>query len=185
MKVVFILLGSGLSAGARVTDMAANLLLAYRHGLRSWVILLGFGNEKALPYYLLSRINIVCGSIDWHRVALIESTLDHLNEWWLAKTDYTRHWLPTGVSWSPDHIDITNNYFQMGVVAGLLLMTLVSAMLAKRFSFVGRRIRKTPDFPRSWGLFSERLLPYFLSVLRCAFQDRTLISHSCSFISLL
>ena len=35
--------------------------------------------------------------------ALIESALNHLKEWWLAGTDYTLHWMPTGVSWSAEH----------------------------------------------------------------------------------
>lgn len=96
---------------------------------------------KAPPYYLLGRLDLVGGSTGWHRAELIDSSLRHLSEWWLWGTDYTRHWMPTGVSWSPDQTDITNHYLQMGVIGGLPLMCLFIAILAKGFSVVGQRVR--------------------------------------------
>jgi hypothetical protein len=95
---------------------------------------------KVPPYYLMARIDISGGSTGWHRARLIESSLEHLSEWWLYGTDHTRHWMPTGVSWNLNHTDITNHYLQMGVWGGLPLMFLFIAKLVKGFSYVGTRI---------------------------------------------
>lgn len=92
---------------------------------------------KAPPYYLIARIDLTGGSTGWHRAHLIEQAFKHLGEWWLAGTDYTRHWMPTGVSWSPDHTDITNYYLKLGVIGGLPLMILFIYILWRGFSAVG------------------------------------------------
>jgi hypothetical protein len=55
---------------------------------------------KAPAYYLIARIDLTGNSTGWHRARLIESSMEHLSEWWFAGTDRTRHWMPTGVSWS-------------------------------------------------------------------------------------
>jgi hypothetical protein len=100
---------------------------------------------KAPAYYIIARVPAVKGSTGWHRARLIESSIQHLPEWWFAGTDYTRHWMPTGVSWSPDHTDITNHYLKMGVWGGLPLMFLFIACLAKAFSFVGQILKHLKD----------------------------------------
>jgi hypothetical protein len=97
---------------------------------------------KVPAYYILGRINIASGSTGYHRAALIEAALKHLDEWWLGGTDYTRHWMPTGVSWSPAHTDITNHYIQLGVLGGLPLMLIFIWILATGFSFVGQRVKQ-------------------------------------------
>ena len=73
-------------------------------------------------YFLMARIDITGGSTGYFRAQLIRSAIEHLNEWWLAGTDYTRHWMVTGVAASADHTDITNHYLAMGVVGGLPLI---------------------------------------------------------------
>lgn len=92
---------------------------------------------KAPAYYLIARVDIAGGSTGWHRARLIESAIQHLDEWWLVGTDYTRHWMPTGVSWSPDHTDITNHYIKMGVWAGLPLLVLFVLILRQGFRNIG------------------------------------------------
>jgi hypothetical protein len=96
-------------------------------------------------YYILSRLDITGGSTGWHRAALIKSAIEHLPEWWLIGTDYTRHWMPTGVSWSLKHTDITNQYIQQGVYGGLPLMFLFIAILYIGFYFVGKRVEQVDD----------------------------------------
>ena len=96
----------------------------YRQRMRlvRWVAVIGYIAldlvMKAPAYFIMARVPIVPGSTGWHRARLIQSAFEHLSEWWLAGTDYTRHWMPTGVSWSPDHTDITNHYIKMGVIGG-------------------------------------------------------------------
>ncbi len=96
---------------------------------------------KAPAYYLIARIDLVGGSTGWHRARLIESAIEHLGEWWWAGTDYTRHWMVTGVSWSEDHADITNHFIKMGVLGGLPLMFLFILTLALGFRYVGEALR--------------------------------------------
>jgi hypothetical protein len=100
---------------------------------------------KAPAYYLMGRVPLVPGSTGWHRARLIESAISHLSEWWVAGTDYTRHWMPSGVSWSPDHADITNHYIMMGIWGGLPLMLMFIIIIAKGFSYVGQILRTISD----------------------------------------
>ena len=88
-------------------------------------------------YYIMKRIDISGGSTGWHRARLIESAFNHLGDWWLFGTDYTRDWMDTGVSFSPNHADITNYYLVFGVTGGLVAMLLVIAMLIVAFRWVG------------------------------------------------
>jgi hypothetical protein len=67
--------------------------------------------------------------------------MEHLSELCLNWTDYTRHWMSSGDSLSPNHTDITNLYFFMGLLAGLPLMLLFILLLANGFSIVGRLVR--------------------------------------------
>jgi len=84
-------------------------------------------------YYIVDSIDFTGGSTGWHRARLIESSLIHLDEWWLFGTDYTRHWMATGVSWSPDHSDITNYYLHLGIIGGLPLSLLLIYMIYKAY----------------------------------------------------
>ncbi len=92
---------------------------------------------KAPAYYLIARIDLTGSSASYHRAALIEAALNHINEWWFAGTDYTRHWLPYGVPWSEDHVDITNHYLGQGVKGGLPLMFLFISLIWCGFRYVG------------------------------------------------
>lgn len=102
---------------------------------------------KAPAYYVIARIDLAGGSTGWHRARLIESAIEHLGEWVWAGTDYTRHWMPTGVSWSPDHTDITNHYLHMGVLGGLPLMVLFIGTLWLGFRYVGKALGTRVEAP--------------------------------------
>ena len=112
---------------------------------------------KAPVYYLIARIDITGSSSSYHRAAIIEAALDHLHEWWFSGTDYTRHWMPYGVSWSEDHIDITNQYLQNGVNGGLPLMLLFIVGLWIAFRYVGQALRWISDAP-----FAEKFMIWAL-----------------------
>ena len=96
---------------------------------------------KAPVYYLIARIDITGGSTGWHRAALMESAMNHWDEWWVAGTDRTRHWMPAGIPGNPNHTDLTNQYIVMGVMGGLLLLLLYIWLLFEAFSVVGREVR--------------------------------------------
>ena len=98
-------------------------------------------------YYIIARIDLTGSSTGWHRAKLIEMGIAHLNEWWIGGTDYTRHWMPTGVSWSEEHTDITNYYLKMGVIGGLPLMGLLIAALLSAFQYIGQSLRLSQHEP--------------------------------------
>lgn len=92
-------------------------------------------------YFLMARVDITGGSQGWYRAQLIRSSLQHINEWWLAGTDYTRHWMPSGIPANANNTDITNHLLAMGVLGGLPLLILFVAVLASAFRAVGRAVR--------------------------------------------
>src|SRR5262249_40034135 len=125
---------------------------------------------KAPVYYLIARIDIVGGSTGWHRARLMESSVEHLNEWWFAGTDYTRHWMDEGIGNDPTQVDITNHYIRMGVTGGLPLVLLFMWTLKTGFSIVGHGMRGNSD-----GDSHQR---FMLWALGCA-----LFAHTATFVS--
>ena len=91
-------------------------------------------------YFLVARIDLAGGSTGWFRARLIQSSIEHLDEWWLAGTDYTRHWMSTGVPANSQHTDITNQLLAMGVMGGLPLMFLFIMILVAAFRAVGQAL---------------------------------------------
>lgn len=150
ITIVFASASSGPIMSA-VVAIGALFMWYYRHNIRQikWFAILGYLAldivMKAPAYYLITRIDLTGSSTGWHRARLIEMAFKYLNEWWFAGTDYTRHWMPTGVSWSTDNIDITNHYIKMGVLGGLPLMLLFIAILIKGFSFIGQVLQQAAD----------------------------------------
>ena len=121
-------------------------------------------------YYLVARIDITGGSTGWHRAALIRASIDHLGEWWLAGTDYTREWMPTGVEWNARHTDITNHYIAMGVWGGMPLLLLFSGVLVAAFALVGRALRASQN-----GAVEQQFLIWTLGAI--------LFGHTATFLS--
>lgn len=148
------MIGASASSGpvmSAVAGMAALWFWRFRARMRDlrWAAVAAYlvlsVTMRAPPYFLLARIDIAGGSTGWHRARLIQSAFQHLGEWWLGGTDYTRHWMPTGVSWSLAHTDITNEYIKMGVLGGLPLMLLFVYVYAKGFQAVGRVVRSQSE----------------------------------------
>jgi hypothetical protein len=165
---------------------AVGALLMWRYWdqmrLVRWLIVFGyivlelFMNAPA--YYIMARIDFVGGSSGFHRADLIKSAIEHLPEWWLGGTDYTRHWMVTGVSWSPDHADITNHYLKMGVTGGVPLMLLFIAVMAKGFSLVGRTMR-TAELPQQsrficWALGAS-LFAHATTFMSVSYFDQSFV----------
>jgi hypothetical protein len=121
--------------------------------------------------YLIAIIDFVGGSTGWHRSRLLESSLEHLEEWWFMGTDYTRHWMPYGLPSVPEHCDLTSYYVHLGVIGGLPLTLTLIALVFRSFNLLGRRIRamRAVDAP-------EELL------LWCA--GCTLFAHAITFFTI-
>ena len=150
ITIVYASTSSGpiLSAGAGIAG-----LLLWKLRYQMWVVRWGAVAAYAAanvvmrdpPYYILAHINLIGGSTGWYRASLIDSALTDVQAWWLAGTDYTRHWSAMRVHWSADHTDITNHFLKMAVFGGLPLLILFVMILWCAFSFVGRRVREKAD----------------------------------------
>lgn len=143
--------GSSGPLSSALAGIVALFFWRLRHQMRlvRWLAVLSYIMldlvMKAPAYYIIARMDMGAGGTGWHRARLIESAFEHLREWWWAGTNYTLHWMPTGVSWSPNHTDITNHYIKMGVLGGLPLMILFIIILAKGFSYVGHTLKNVDD----------------------------------------
>jgi hypothetical protein len=104
------------------------------------ILLLSFVMNDPV-YFLVARIDISGGSTGYFRAQLIRSSLEHLSEWWLAGTDYTRHWMPSGIEANSYHTDITNHILMMGVLGGLPLLISFLTILFCSFRDVGKAMR--------------------------------------------
>lgn len=104
-------------------------------------------------YFLIARVNIIGGSTGWYRAILIQGAIEHLNEWWLAGTDATSHWVPEGTSGVVGQADLANQYIGMGVAGGLLLVFIFVGVLIAAFAAVGKALQRSQDAPLNEQLF--------------------------------
>jgi hypothetical protein len=128
-------------------------------------------------YFLITDIDLMGGSTSWYRAELIHSSIVHFNEWWLTGTDYTRHWMPSGVMSGPNQTDITNHYIAMGVVGGLPLMCLFIAILIKGFRQVGIAMWSDPDDDRTiycWSV-GAALFAQAVTCLSVSYYDHSIM----------
>jgi hypothetical protein len=119
-------------------------LRAIRWSVVMLIVVLNFVMNDPV-YFLVARIDLAGGSTGWYRAQLIRSAIEHFGEWWLAGTDYTRHWMDVMIN--SKQTDITNYYIQMGVWGGLPLMLLFIGVLTVAFKAVGRALRASQDAP--------------------------------------
>ncbi len=141
--------------------------------------LLTLASSRPAYYALLNRIDLTGSSTGWHRAELIRQATDHLDEWWIAGTDYTRHWMPYGVSWSEDHSDITNHYLFYGVWGGLPLMGIFICALWIGFRYVGQSLRLQAEAPIRqrfliWSL-GAGLFAHAVTCISVAYFDQSVI----------
>lgn len=158
----------------------------WRNNMRliRWVMVLGYIVlalvMKAPAYYFMSHIDFTGGSTGWYRARLIQSAFEHLNEWWFAGVDYTRHWMPTGTYYDTGQADIVNHYIRMGVIGGLPLMLLLIAILAEGFSLVGCILRQRTDLGTEsqfmlWALGAS-LFTHAVSFFDVSYFDQSFVS---------
>ena len=174
--------GPLLALGAGIFALS---LWKYRDNLRS-IIWMGVAALLLLDlvmkdpvWYLMARIDLVGGSTGWHRAYLIDMAIAHFGEWWLAGTDYTRHWMPTGVSYSPDHSDMTNHYIWLGVGGGIGLVAGYVWTLVMAFKAVGRVLKRDHGAPAGdrfvvWALGSV-LFSHVVNSLSIAYFDQSVV----------
>lgn len=186
----FVMIITSTSSGPILSAICATLSLAawrfrskthyvYRICLIGYVILELIMNAPA--YYLLSRIDITGGSTGWHRSRLIEVAISNLSEWWFAGTDYTAHWMPYGVPYSPDHIDITNHYIRLGVISGLITVIFFLITFYLSFKVIAEAVKKFDNLGFSfadqfiyWALGCS-LFTHLITMTSISYHDQSYI----------
>jgi hypothetical protein len=154
--------------------------MRYRMSFVRWCILFGlifFQLAMKVPFwYILARINLTGSSDGWHRAELITAAINHISEWWLVGTDYTRSWMPTGVTWSANHTDITNQFIKEGVIGGMATLICFVFIIIKAFSTIGTILKS------SYLTFSEEfsiwvigsiLFSHIMTFFTVSYYDQT------------
>lgn len=171
---------------ALVAGVGLMMFWRWRHWLHTvkiaillMLVVLNFTMSRPI-WFLIARIDIVGGSTGWHRSILIDRAMMNINEWWLAGTDYTRHWIHSGVTWNPNHTDITNYYLQMCVLGGLPLLIAFVMIIYSGLKQLERQMavmrRESPDDDRDgefamWSVWTA-ILMHCLSFISIAYFDQ-------------
>ena len=82
---------------------------------------------------IVTRLDLTGSSTAYYRCLLIDTAVDHFHEWWLIGTDFTAHWVQSGVGsiiLGGKHMDITNMYIGAGVSGGFLSVVFLLAVIA-------------------------------------------------------
>ena len=125
---------------------------------------------KAPVWFLIGRLGHLIGGGGWHRSELIDTFIRHFSEWWLIGTTHTRHWMPTGVTYSPDQTDLTNQFIRVGVDGGMVTLILFTAVIVFCFRGVGQTLKAAKDEP-----FATRIILWAMGA--------ALVAHIASFMS--
>lgn len=125
-------------------------------GVSAILIVIHVIREKPV-WHLIGRMSDLVGGTGYHRVRLIDATIDHFGEWWLAGSKNAMYW-----GWGLQ--DTTNWYIGNALQGGLLTLLAFLAMLVYAFRSVGfarreaaKRRKSNPREARSheilaWGL---------------------------------
>jgi hypothetical protein len=130
---------------------------------------------RAHFWYILAKINIMSGSNGWQRAELITQSLLHFNEWWLAGTSFTRHWMPTGVGWSERHTDITNMFIGQAVKGGIPLLAIFILIIALSFKKIGKCIKNKNvpiDIKQIYWVYGSILFSHVITFFSIAYFDQ-------------
>ncbi len=100
-------------------------------------------------WYLITKIDLLTGSANYHRYSLIDGAVTYFNEWWFIGTTSTEHW-----GWYT--FDVTNQYILEGVRGGIWSLSLFVLVIVLAFQGIGR-LRKVVEGDRYrlalvWGL---------------------------------
>jgi hypothetical protein len=127
-----------------------------RRGLLASIVVLAIV-MKAPVWFILARVSAITGGDGYHRAALLDAGFQNLDRWWLAGMPLreTAVWLPY-TNTTTGNVDMTNNFLQFGVTAGLGAVILLLAMLTVAYSGLGRSLGPARSMGAE-GAVAERL----------------------------
>lgn len=103
-----------------------------------WMLLiLHFFIMKASVWALIWRVSAFAGSTGFHRYALVDNFITHLEEWWLLGLRSTEHWGGDAQMW-----DVANQFVATGINGGIWAFALLVAALVLAFKAVGSAVRE-------------------------------------------
>lgn len=129
-------------------------------------------------YFLMARVDITGGSQGYYRSQLIRSSLEHFSEWWAAGTDYTRHWMATGIHANERHADITNHFLAMGVMGGIVLVGLLVLIFYIGFRDAGRGVHASSPSANQAALcwtLGALLFAYLINFFSISLFDQSIM----------
>jgi hypothetical protein len=147
----------------------------FRWGVLIGIILLNMVMQVPV-YYLLDRINLTGHSTGWHRAQLIDSAINHVGDWWLGGTDYTRDWTPES-GYDKNDTDITNHYIRMAVWGGLPMLLLFVGSLIAAFGLVAKALQahETAPFQEQFIIWTLGciLFGHLVTMISVSYFDQT------------
>jgi hypothetical protein len=182
-----IVMASASSAPLLMLAAAAAVLLAWRLRVYTgWIVAGTLAMLVALHfimndpvYFLMAKADIVGGSTGWHRAQLVRVALEQFGEWWFAGTDFTRHWMATGIPDNENHSDITNHYLAQAVLGGLPLATMLIYIIVASARTAAAAARRD-DLPSGDALLAWTtlaiLFSHAINFLGCALFDQSIVS---------
>ncbi|MBI2924459.1 MAG: hypothetical protein HYY24_02010 [Verrucomicrobia bacterium] len=178
----------GAALGALYAWRFRSHLRALLWGAAVGVLLLQLAMQSPI-WHIMTKIDLVGGSTGWHRAKLIDSAILYWKEWVIGGTDHTRHWMPSGISWSTDHTDITNNYLKMGVIGGLPMMLAFIALILRSFKTLVSAMRAAPESRTDlhfqfWGLGAS-LFAHSVSMVGVSYFDQAVLAVFYSLVAMI
>jgi hypothetical protein len=105
-------------------------------------IFVGIASNRPFYHVLASYANPIGGDA-WHRARLIDVTIEHFDEWWMAGYGHQ------DPGWGPElgmsKTDITNEFILAGVKYGILGMIALCWILVIAFRYILNSYKKTTD----------------------------------------
>jgi hypothetical protein len=130
---------------------------------------------KAPVWYIMDRVSNLLGGTGWHRARLIDQSIKHFGEWWVAGTSYTAHWMPYQLAINPDMVDITNQFILEGVSGGILTLCAFVVMIAIAFRTLATASRTVAICPFEarivWGMWGS-LLAHVVTFFSLSYFDQ-------------
>jgi len=127
----------------------------------------------------IGRIDLTGSSTGAYRSELITSWLSHFNEWWAIGTEFTRHWMATGVPWSPNHTDITDHYIAVTVNGGLFPLVVFVYMIYRSFKKIGDclKLAESDEEKLNYWVLGSILFANTCTFISVAYFDQTILLY--------
>jgi hypothetical protein len=129
---------------------------------------------KAPVWFVIARLSAYDSSTGWHRSFVIDQSLHHFGEWWLAGVKSTESW---------DVEDITNEFVMTGIEGGVFTLICFNLMIWYAFVAAGKRTKavfrdRVPSWI-AWGLACSLFVHFSNFIGLCYFGQARMEWYLC------